>query len=110
MADAPNTKTQNEEQASQDETIRQRLEISNGYASLLGSQSVQSFTAFTFEEALGLQIESISGQGTDTHPNQLGRVARIKMQLLQSVEQVLKVDPSKFNKKTDQTVNTPPDG
>jgi len=109
MAQAPDTKTQNEEDASQDETIRQRLEISNGYAVLLGEQTNQTFSAFTFEEALGLQVETIKGKGTESHPNQLERVARIKDQLIGSVDQILKLDPSKFNKVTDQTVNTPPD-
>jgi len=109
MAEAPNTKTQNQDDASQDDTIRQRLEISNGYAALLGQQTNQTFAAFTFEEALDQQIESIEGTGTEAHPNQLGRVARIKAQLIGSVDQVLALDPSKFNKITDQVVNTPPD-
>lgn len=109
MSEAPNTKAQNQDDASQDETIRQRLEISNGYAALLGEQTNQTFAAFTFEEALDQQIEAIQGAGTDAHPNQLGRVARIKAQLIGSVDQVLKLDPSQFNKLTDQTVNTPPD-
>lgn len=109
MAEQPNVQRQNQDDASQDETIRQRLEIQNGYAALLGEQTSQTFSAYTFEEALDQQIEAISGKGTDAHPNQLDRVARIKSQLIGSVDQVLKLDPSNFNKVTDQTVNTPPD-
>lgn len=106
MSESPDTKAKNEADNSQDETIRQRLDISNGYAALLGNQTNQTFAAFTLEEALDLQIEEIQGKGTPTHPNQLERVARIKAQLVGSIDQVLKLDPSTFNKLTDQTVNT----
>lgn len=105
----PNTQQQNEEDAGQDETTKQRIALNNAYAALLGEQTNQTFAAFTFEEALNLQIEDIEGTGTEAHPNQLGKVDRIKSQLLQAVEQIGKVDPSKFQKVYDQPVNTPED-
>lgn len=109
---APNTQKQNEDDAKQEETIRQRIAFENAYASLLGDQATQTFYAFTFEDALDLQIERISGAGDEAHPNLLGRVARIKSQLLQAVDQVSKIDPSQFQKLSpgDPNVNTTEDG
>lgn len=107
---AETTKQQQSEQDDkQDETIRQRIALSNAYASLLGEQTNQTFSAFTFEDALQLQIDQIEGTGTEAHPNLLGRVDRIKSQMLQAVEQISKVDPSKFQKIDGQGVNTPAD-
>lgn len=105
----PNTQQQSEQDTQQEETIRQRIALESAYAQLLGEQTNQTFAAFTFEEALDLQIEQIQGAGTEAHPNLLGRVERIKSQLLQAVEQISQVDPSQFQTVDDQTVNTPVD-
>jgi hypothetical protein len=105
----PNTQQQNEDDARQEDVIRQRIALENAYSALLGDQNVQTFSAFTFEDALDLQIEQISGAGDEAHPNQLGRVQRIKTQLLQAVEQISAIDPSQFRKlaQDDPSVNTP---
>lgn len=107
----PNTQQQAQDDQKQEDIIRQRIAFENAYASLLGDQNTQTFSAFTFEDALDLQIERISGAGDEAHPNQLGRVARIKQQLLQAVEQVSSLDPSQFQKLSDSdpAVNTPAD-
>jgi hypothetical protein len=107
----PNTQQQNEDDAKQEETIRQRIALENAYGSLLGDQNTQTFAAFTFEDALDSQIETISGAGDEAHPNLLGRVARIKTQLLQAVEQISAIDPSQFRQlaQDDPNVNTPED-
>jgi hypothetical protein len=105
----PGTKEQGEQDAKQEQTIRQRIALDNAYAALLGEQTNQTFAAFTFEEALDLQIEQIQGAGDDAHPNLLNRVERIRSQLLQAVEQIEQVDPSQFQQIDDQAVNTPVD-
>jgi hypothetical protein len=105
----PNVQQQSQDDQRQDDIIRQRIAFENAYGSLLGDQNTQTFAAFTFEDALDLQIELISGAGDDAHPNLLGRVARIKQELLQAVEQVSALDPSSFQKLSDPAVNTPVD-
>lgn len=93
----------------QSQSISQREALNDAYAALLGQQSVQSFTAFTFEEALDAQIERIEGAGTQLRPNQLGRVDRVEQRLLEAVEQLKQVPPEMFrDKSADQDVNTEP--
>ena len=65
------------EQAQRQSHLRQRIAFNNAYSALLAQQNVQSFQAFTFEDALDNQIEEIEGAGTDIRPNQKDRVARI---------------------------------
>lgn len=102
---------QNQDAERQLKTIRQREAFNNAYASLVAQQSVQSFTAFTFEEALDQNIERIEGEGTELHPNQLVRVQRIKDNVLQAIEEVRQVDPEEFRlKDSTQDVNTPQEG
>lgn len=101
------TKQKLDQEQAQDQTIRQRSAIQNAYASLLGEQNNQTFAAFTLEEALDAQIERIAGKGSDAHPNQLDRVARIKNQLLQAVDEVSKTDPAQYEQvSVDKNVNT----
>lgn len=94
----------------QSQSISQREALNNAYAALLGQQNVQSFTAFTFEEALDAQIERIEGAGTQLRPNLLGRVDRIEQRLLQAVEQLKQVPPEMFrDKDAAGDVNTAPE-
>lgn len=87
--------------------IKQRRAFENAYAALLGQQNINSFAAFTFEEAVDQQIERIEGKGTTIRPNLLVRVDRIESQLLQAVEEMRKVPPDQFiERKPEEDVNT----
>lgn len=102
---------QNQEEQRQLQSIRQREALNNAYAALLGQQTVQSFTAFTFEEALDRTIECIEGEDSELHPNQLKRVARIRDNVLRAIEEIREVDPEEFRlSDSAQDVNTPVDG
>lgn len=102
---------ENQEEQRQLQSIRQRESLNNAYAALLGQQSVQSFTAFTFEEALDRTIERIEGEDSELHPNQLKRVARIRDNVLRAIEEIREVDPQEFRlSDSAQDVNTPVDG
>jgi hypothetical protein len=90
------SKTQNEEEDLQSVHLRQREALNNAYAALLGQAAIQSFQAFTFEEALDLQIQRIDGTSTQLRPNELDRVDRVEQQLLQAVDQLKQVPPEKF--------------
>jgi hypothetical protein len=99
----------NEEQRIQSLNLSQRRAINNAYAALISDQNTQTFAAFTFEDALDLQIERIEGNsGGKQRPNLLERTARIEGQLLKAVEQLKKVDPEQFLEPDERgDVNTP---
>ena len=106
MATNDNT---NEEQRLQRFHIRQRRALNNGLAALVGAQHRQTFQAFTFEEAVDLQIERIEGASTTLRPNQLDRVDRIENELTKAIEELKKVPPEQFlEAKPDEDVNTLP--
>jgi hypothetical protein len=87
---------QNKRQADQERNLRQRESLQNAYAALLGQQSVQSFTAFTFEEAMDAHIEFIEGKDSKLRPNELNRVERVKSNVLRAIEEIKKIDPNEF--------------
>jgi hypothetical protein len=95
------------DRARQEQTIRERKSLSDAYASLLGQASVQSWSAFTFEEAVDLQIEAIEGASTSKRPNQLDRVDRIEQSTLDSIAQLKSLPPEEFLEvDPDEDVNT----
>ena|SRR5215204_844093 len=101
------SKEDNEARASQTKNLMERIALSDGYAAMLGQQSIQSFNAFTFEEALDAQIERIEGKGTDRRPNALVRVDRIEGSLLQAISVLKNTAPEEFIEPSDdQDVNT----
>ena len=110
MAEATKQR-QNEEKAKQKKSTKQREQIQNAYAALIGDQNNQTFYAFTLEEAVDAQIERLSGASTKLRPNQIDRVTRIKEQLLKTVEQVREIPPSEFIlRRGEGDVNTRPSG
>ena len=86
----------NESQSLQLFHIKQRRALDNAYGAVLAKQNINSFAAYTFEEAVDQQIERIEGKGTTIRPNLLDRVERIKSQLLQAVDVLKKVPPDHF--------------
>ncbi len=99
----------NEEQSLQHAYIRERRALNSALGSLLGTQSNQTFQAFTFEEAVDLQIEKIEGASTQMRPNKLDRVDRIENELLQAVAVLKQVPPEQFIDASEETdVNTKP--
>jgi hypothetical protein len=87
--------------------ISQRRAVNNAYAALEGEKNVLTFSAFTFEDAVDLQIERIEGEGTRIRPNELERVDHIEQGLLRAVEELKQVPPEQFLKKDeDRDVNT----
>lgn len=110
MAETTQDKREEGEKKLEEElNLAQRRAINNAYASLQGSQTAQTFAAFTFEEALDAQIERIKGKDTDLHPNQLKRVANIKGQLDEAVAALKDIPPERFMEvNVPNVVNTSP--
>jgi len=97
----------NEEQSLQRAHIRQRRAVNNALGSLLGSHNNQAFQAFTFEDAVDLQIERIEGKGTPLRPSRLDHVDRIEKELIQAVAALKTVPPERFVEASpDEDVNT----
>lgn len=91
----------------QDRNLKERIALNNAYGALLGQQSVQSFAAFTFEEAVDAQIERIEGAGTQKRPNLLERVDKIERELLQAISVIKQMPPEQFLKPdAERDVNT----
>jgi len=93
----------------QAQNLEIRENLNNAYAAVEGEKAVQSFSAFTFEDALDAQIERIIGAGTDVRPNELRRVDKIESNVISAVAKVKALPPSAFlEAKNERDVNTKP--
>lgn len=97
----------NEEQRLSRYNVRQRRALNDALGALVGLQASKTFQAFTFEDALDLQIERIEGEGTSLRPNRLARVDIIEQNLLKAVEELKETAPEKFlDHSPDEDVNS----
>ncbi len=98
---------ENEEQRLQQLNAANRRAVNNAYAALLADANLDTFQAFTFEEAVDAQIERIEGAGTDIRPNLKDRVDRIRNQVVKAAEELKKIPPDQFlDKDEERDVNT----
>lgn len=104
MADDP----KKSELADQADEYRETLQ--NAYAFIEGQKVTQSFSALTPEECFDRFIERVSGAGTQARPNVLDRIARIKSEVLATIEKVKATPPDAFRDATANDVNTPANG
>lgn len=105
---AENRQEEAQSESVQDRNTRLRETLANAHAALQAERTIQSFSAYTFEEALDAQIERISGAGTQLRPNELDRVDRILSQVSDAVDQIKSLPPETFAKPSEaDDVNTP---
>lgn len=90
------TEAERQEKEQQRDNLKQRAALNNAYAVIEGTKYTTSALAFTFEEAVDLQIERISGTGTRIRPSELDRVDTVEAELLQAVEQIKAIPPEAF--------------
>lgn len=91
--------------------IREREALGNAYAALVGQQTLQAWSAYTFEEAVDAQIETISGKSTEKRPNLLERVDKIEQETLAAIAALRDTPPEQFREPDPgQDVNTSRDG
>jgi hypothetical protein len=108
---AEDRRTEGEEKLNEQHHLRQRRAINNAYAALQGRQTADTFAAFTFEEAADAHIELIEGSDTQTHPNKLNRVAKIRNDIERAVDELKDVPPETFlDVQPEDRVNTERDG
>lgn len=85
-----------------------RRALNNAYAFVKGRESVQSFSAFTFEDAVDQQIERIQGAGTSYKLNDIDRVTKVENDITQAVANIKKLPPENvIPPNADTDVNTP---
>jgi len=98
-----------EDDARQNEADRYREVLANAYGFVEGQKAVQSFSALTPEDLMDRFIERVSGKDTQSRPNVLNRIAKVKNDILASVAKI-KALPSDAFRAHDPTkdVNTAP--
>lgn len=93
--------------AAQNRNLREREALSNAYVALTSQQNIQTWGAFTFEEAMDAHIEVIEGKSTDKRPNELERVSRIEQDVLSAINSLKDTPPEQFiEADPDKDVNT----
>ena len=96
-----------QDQAAQAKNLREREALGKAYAALVAQENIQSWSAFTFEDAIDQQIENIEGASTQKRPNQLERVDRIEQEALSAIARLKEVPPEQFlEPSADEDVNT----
>jgi type VI protein secretion system component VasK len=105
---AENRQEEGQAESVQSRNTRLRESLSNANTALQAERTTQSFSAYTFEEALDAQIERIEGAGTQLRPNELDRVDRILSEVREAVDQIKSLPPESFIKPSSKDdVNTP---
>jgi hypothetical protein len=83
--------------------------VANAYSYVEGQKSAQSFAALTPEDLMDRFIERISGKDTQSRPNVLNRIAKIKNELTATIAKIKALPESAFRRQNDATdVNTSP--
>jgi len=96
-----------EEQQREELTNELRTNVAKAVAFVKGQETVESFAAFTFEEALDRQIERIEGGGSETRPNKLDRIRKIRDNMVSITEQLKSTEDRFFRPHdADTDVNT----
>jgi hypothetical protein len=108
MADGQSKQDVSAERKKQADQMKMRRALDDAYGALEGQKNIQSFTAFTFEEALDNQIERISGTSSRLRPNELDRVSKVRENLTEAITAIKKAPPESFLPvSSTRDVNTP---
>lgn len=92
----------------QDQNLQLRTALDDAYAYIEGQKSVQTWSAYTFEEALQDQINDLVGPDTPNRPNLYNRITKIGTAVQQAVTQIMSMPDSSFTDSDPSTdVNTP---
>ena|ERR1700689_4290426 len=96
------------DQKQQQQNLDLRVALADAYSFIEGSKSIQTFSALTFEDLVGQQIDQISGSGTPTRPNKIDQINNIATNLTQAIAQIKALPPDAFQvPDATQVVNTP---
>jgi len=93
----------------QDKLDEIREDIERAYAFVEGQKATQSFYAITPEECFDRFIERIEGKDTESRPNVINRITKIKNRVLAAIEKIKSLPPDAFKAPDPESdVNTDP--
>lgn len=96
-----------EADSAQEQATEFRETLQNAFAYVEGQKITQSFSAFTPEDCFDRYIERVSGKDTEARPNVLNRIAKVKNDVLASIEKIKAMPPEAFREaRPDEDVNT----
>lgn len=97
-----------EDEQSQRTAEAYRELLSNAYAFVEGQKLIQTTSALTPEDLYDRFIERISGKDTQSRPNVLNRIEKLKNDMIASIEKIKAINPEDFRQPdAGQDVNTP---
>lgn len=82
------------QQQQQNEELKKS--ISDAYAAVQGAAGVQTFAAYTLEDAANDQVQQISGPSTPTRPNELDSVQAILKNVTQAAAKIKSLPADAF--------------
>ena len=96
-----------EADSAQDQATEFRETLQNAFAFIEGQKITQSFAALTPEDCFDAFIERVSGAATTARPNVIDRIAKVKSDVLASIEKIKAMPPDAFREaQPDKDVNT----
>lgn len=96
------------EQEARDARRRFRTVVADVVGALRSQEINRSFASISLEEVIDRQIERIEGAETETKPNRLTRVNRIKAEFDGVIDAIKETDPDLFRPADpDDDANTP---
>lgn len=91
----------------QDQATEFREKLQDAFSFVEGQKLAQSFSALTPEDCFDRYIERIEGKDTTARPNVLNRIAKVRNEVIATVEKVKAMPPEAFREaKPGEDVNT----
>ncbi len=85
-----------EADSAQEQATEFRETLQNAFAYVEGQKTTQSFSALTPEDCFDRFIERIEGKDTTARPNVLNRIAKVRSEVLASIEKIKAMPPEAF--------------
>jgi hypothetical protein len=96
-----------EADSAQEQATEFRKTLQDAFSFIEGQKITQSFSALTPEDCFDRYIERIEGKDTTARPNVLNRIAKVRNEVLASIEKIKAMPPEAFREaRSDEDVNT----
>lgn len=96
-----------EADSAQDQATQFRETLQDAFSFVEGQKITQTFSALTPEDCFDAYIERVSGKDTTARPNVLNRIAKVKNEVLASIEKIKAMPPEAFREaRPGEDVNT----
>ena len=96
-----------EADSAQEQATEFRGALQDAFSFIEGQKTTQTFSALTPEDCFDAFIERIEGKDTPARPNVLNRIAKMKSEVLATIEKVKAMPPEAFREaRPDEDVNT----